>query len=295
MMQKRQIKEFIIRHKKKYVFLTVSVMLYIVFLLSYGYKIPWFDKHPTWPYFPEHTNPSIVIEQVYPNIIFESIVKQNNNKGELIFAFKKDVTPTCDSFFIFNTQFKLLLAKKLPAFYIGNYQFLYPEPENNRVIIKLIDTFHFNEDKFKYIAYDFTNFKKINLPDNYESKLVDSISKLYSLSIVSNKAAINKTNVTNFKKIGFIITGNEFVKGSWWDRFHISSGYNSTGRSYESTSRFAQTGIGYFELSVKGSITNFKIINEKNVYNFFEVAKDVNKHDTLFFSYKLNFYKSYIN
>lgn len=42
----------------------VGVLCYIILMFVLGYKIPWFDKHPTWKEFPYLTNKAIVIEEI---------------------------------------------------------------------------------------------------------------------------------------------------------------------------------------------------------------------------------------
>ena len=49
-------------------------VIYIIIIFSLGYKIPWFDKHPDWSEFPKHTNANVVIEEIFHNINFESLI-----------------------------------------------------------------------------------------------------------------------------------------------------------------------------------------------------------------------------
>lgn len=43
---------------------TIGVLSYIALMFVFGYKIPWFDKHPDWNEFPSLTNKKIVIQEI---------------------------------------------------------------------------------------------------------------------------------------------------------------------------------------------------------------------------------------
>lgn len=42
----------------------IGVISYIILMFAFGYKIPWFDKHPDWKEFPSLTNKKIVIQEI---------------------------------------------------------------------------------------------------------------------------------------------------------------------------------------------------------------------------------------
>ena len=42
----------------------IGVISYIILMFVFGYKIPWFDKHPDWNEFPSLTNKKIVIQEI---------------------------------------------------------------------------------------------------------------------------------------------------------------------------------------------------------------------------------------
>ena len=295
--RKIDIKSYYKKNKKRALFLLIALIIYCVIIFSYGYKIPWFDKHPSWPYFPEHTNQNIVIEQVFPKVFFNSIIEIKNKKILLI-GYKKNVSDNCDSLYITDNHFNLLLAEKLPEL-PKNECFIYPELANNRLIIKCKDTIRtsWGNHQYIYISYDLDKLNKSSLPDDYYKNLIDSNLDKFNLDDLTYKSVLKNKNSLQINFIGFRTTRNEFKKGSWWHRFDFRLGDNGyTSKPITYPSKFEQHGYGYFELKLNDIKTYFKIIDYNDNQYFYEIPDTYNaSRDTICFKYEymLN-YKTYI-
>ena len=49
--------------------LLLGLVAWVVTCFALGYRLPWFDRHPDWGYFPTLTNPRLVVEEI-PDSVF---------------------------------------------------------------------------------------------------------------------------------------------------------------------------------------------------------------------------------
>ena len=265
--------------------------LFHYYIAFFNYKIPWFDKHPDWPYFPNHTNPNIVIEEIYKDLNFESIVPIKGSNEKYILAHKRIKDSYADSFYIFSEQFKLVFADRTSMLDLSPC--FYPDTINNKVTLIVEDTTHNPIFHHYYVEYDLINFTKKELPQIIGKKLNDSIAETYRLE---NKLYLEETKpkqFENFKYLGNRVTGNKFEFAN-----SITSGFSNTGggEAYKSEwikykTKYKQNGFSYFAIISRHEIANFKM-DYYSKLNHFYLLND-NQNNTLYFYTMKSIYKIY--